>query len=365
MVPIDTFLDRVLTRPAKGVLHIHNEEFQAVVVPFAEILPEPFIERLCEFAESGIRVVFMRGFPIRSSQTEKHFQASLARLRANPFTAVLDHDILADQLSAWKVDDIRVADRQPHLRHYHYVHADEHLHFFVNESTRLTVDTRVRFRQKTTPTGYDALNNTRWRPSFRSYDGGIEVDLCLEPYESTFIVFGGGPDPSAGVPSQPPLKKNMSAGPALDGPWTISIATAKEFPAFKPAPEITGLENISAPDILPSFSGTVRYETGFEWVSGAAGERVFLDCGEVFEIAAVNLNGGDAGVCITPPYRVEITGLLRKGANSLRIDVTNTLVKQYPTNLDRVMPQEPSGLIGPVHIRIMKDRKDEPQVSKK
>jgi hypothetical protein len=65
----------------------------------------------------------------------------------------------------------------------------------------------------------------------------------------------------------------------------------------------------------------------------------------------VILNGQPAGVCIAPPYRAEITAYLRTGTNNLQIEVTNTLAKHFGDNIfDRSMPQEPSGLIGPVQI---------------
>ena len=54
---------------------------------------------------------------------------------------------------------------------------------------------------------------------------------------------------------------------------------------------------------------------------------------------------------IVPPYRFDVTVLLRTGANTLRIDVTNTLAKERGDGLlDRDMAQEPSGLLGPVRL---------------
>jgi hypothetical protein len=57
-----------------------------------------------------------------------------------------------------------------------------------------------------------------------------------------------------------------------------------------------------------------------------------------------------AGVRICPPYHLSVGALLRPGANTLAIEVTNTLVKQQRDFLSRYAQQEPSGLLGPVRL---------------
>ncbi len=42
--------------------------------------------------------------------------------------------------------------------------------------------------------------------------------------------------------------------------------------------------------------------------------------------------------------------MLRAGANTLVVEVTNTLVKDQNDFLSRYLPQEPSGLLGPVQV---------------
>ena len=46
----------------------------------------------------------------------------------------------------------------------------------------------------------------------------------------------------------------------------------------------------------------------------------------VRDAAVVYVNGKRAGAAWTPPYRVEVTGLLKEGDNEIRIDVGNTAV---------------------------------------
>jgi hypothetical protein len=51
--------------------------------------------------------------------------------------------------------------------------------------------------------------------------------------------------------------------------------------------------------------------------------KLFLDLGDVREIARVRLNGKDLGVVWTSPWRVEITAVVRPRGNRLEIEVAN------------------------------------------
>jgi hypothetical protein len=62
-------------------------------------------------------------------------------------------------------------------------------------------------------------------------------------------------------------------------------------------------------------------------------------------MAEVWINGEPAGKRLWAPYRFEISGLLQKGHNRIRIRVGNQ-VDNYYTN------PVPSGLLGPVEIEI-------------
>jgi hypothetical protein len=74
------------------------------------------------------------------------------------------------------------------------------------------------------------------------------------------------------------------------------------------------------------FSGTALYRAQFD--VGAAllgrGRTLWLDLGEVREMAAVRINGKQLGVLWKPPFAVEITAAVRAGRNSLVLRVTNT-----------------------------------------
>ena len=93
-----------------------------------------------------------------------------------------------------------------------------------------------------------------------------------------------------------------------------------------------------------------------------------LDLGQVAEVAEVSVNGAPTGITWKPPYRVDMTGLLKAGTNHLEVKVTNLWHNRivgdlkYPdageftkTNMKHKFNTDMellrSGLIGPVVLR--------------
>lgn len=154
---------------------------------------------------------------------------------------------------------------------------------------------------------------------------------------------------------------------SLEGPWTLA------FPAGWGAPETLRIDQLKSwtdLDLSPearAFSGTATYTTDFTLESLAAGACVELDMGRVAVIADVRVNGVPAGRVWTPPYRLDITRLIKPGVNRLTVDVTNTWFNRlvYDAGLDekarktwtikgpaKGTPLVPAGLLGPVVVRI-------------
>ena len=125
----------------------------------------------------------------------------------------------------------------------------------------------------------------------------------------------------------------------------------------------------SADDGVMYFSGTATYSKDIvapaAWFKPRA--KVVLDLGLVKEIAEVSVNGNAVGgILWKPPYRTDVTSLLKPGKNEIEIKITNlwpnriigdqqpNAKKQYawldyrPFQADT--PLLPSGLIGPVKV---------------
>jgi hypothetical protein len=96
-----------------------------------------------------------------------------------------------------------------------------------------------------------------------------------------------------------------------------------------------------------------------------AGQPLWIDLGEVRELAEVTVNGKVAGTAWHAPYRLDIGAVAKRGSNRLSIKVANLWVNRLigdrqpgaqkitwtalPTYTADA-PLKPSGLIGPVTL---------------
>jgi hypothetical protein len=154
-----------------------------------------------------------------------------------------------------------------------------------------------------------------------------ELPVTLGPLGSVFVVFRKAStanreplDPLAGntfVAAESP------APLALDGPWQV------EFPEGWGAPRTTNFAKLqswteSDNEGIRFFSGIATYRKTFELLESLAKrDRLFLELGDLAEIAEVTLNGKRLGLAWLPPYRIEISGAVHAGANQLEIRVAN------------------------------------------
>ena len=117
------------------------------------------------------------------------------------------------------------------------------------------------------------------------------------------------------------------------------------------------------------YSGTVIYNNTFNLLTEQyRDKRVYLDLGEMYNLAEVYINGKNAGVWWQPPFTGDITDFLENGVNQLEIHVVNLWPNRITgdnflpenerytkTNVIKFVkdyPLRPSGLVGPVRIKL-------------
>lgn len=112
--------------------------------------------------------------------------------------------------------------------------------------------------------------------------------------------------------------------------------------------ELVTLQSWTEYEGMNQYSGTIVYSANFELNENLQDSQVKLDLGDVHEMATVWVNRLNAGTYMWKPYLVEIGHMVRKGRNTLRIEVVNSLANRY----DGL--SLPSGLLGPVTIQVLK-----------
>ncbi|MFC0877315.1 glycosyl hydrolase [Saccharicrinis sp. FJH2] len=232
-----------------------------------------------------------------------------------------------------------------------------------NEARNITLSFRVDDKE---PVLYDPVRNTQYRlPDWQQHNARTELKYRFEPYQSVFVVFEDN-DPeylkSAG-------KNWLETKPVqrITGPWNVKFDP--EFGGPEEAVRFNKLTDWSknADTKIKYYSGTAVYSTSFEFSDELKeNQSVWLDLGEIANIAEVTLNGKSCGIAWTAPYRLRIDGALKSGNNELQIAVTNTwanrLIGDHQLPEDQRItwttapyrlegkPLGKAGLLGPVSI---------------
>lgn len=214
-----------------------------------------------------------------------------------------------------------------------------------------------------------ATGNMRIMPAYSPKENTTEVSMKLEPYESVFVVFreqagkvsANGPDVN-----YPPLTQLHD----LKGPWVVNFDSSQGGPLQPVVFQTLQDWSKSEDEKIKYFSGTAVYSCKFNLDKLPGEEKVIIDLGQVIAMAKVTINGKYAGGLWTSPYRLDLSRLVKKGVNELKIEVVNTWVNRLigdskiheeqrttwcPVNHYKPdSPLQPSGLFGPVTINLIK-----------
>lgn len=107
---------------------------------------------------------------------------------------------------------------------------------------------------------------------------------------------------------------------------------------------------------LRTYSGGMWYRKTIVITPGQAGsESLVLDLGDVVSSAEVVINGKSAGKRLSPPWKFDLTGLVKPGENRLEVLIYNTLGNFYLTTPSKYIGSTKSGLIGPVRLLTVSD----------
>jgi len=241
--------------------------------------------------------------------------------------------------------------------------ADGDLYFLDNRGdNEATVDANFRVTGKAPELWYSETGRTA-PASFTIAGGRTTVPLHLEPWGTVFVVFRKATKESSHV--IPKAAEKQVA--AVEGPWTVA------FQPGRGAPESVTLDklipwNESSDKGVKYFSGTGTYtktiQASPDWFK--QGATLWLDLGDVKNMAIVTVNGKEVGTVWHTPYRVDATAALKPGVNEVSVQVINAWVNrligdQQPDATAKYTfsawkaykadsPLLHSGLIGPVSI---------------
>ena len=345
---LDFFDDEMLRtvgKTEKGNLVLGASKHRVVVLPGIERMPLESMRKLDAFVKDGGILVATRRLPalapgLNVSDADKaEFKSTADRLfgGGNPLVKFVekDEDAGATIKSLLKPD----AEISPSSVEFGFVHrqnSDSDIYFIANTSNQKR-NVQITFRNSQVPAHvqfipkiWDAMNGREIRADIRNRSAdSTSIVLNFEPYESHVVVFSAGPAPAAAERIESVSSIDLSTD------WNVSFGKGQPTPMKQ-------LHSWADDDATRYFSGTATYERSFD-LSGTGG-RIILDFGEgtaltntgsrngmqtwydppIREAAVIYLNGIRAGSLWSPPYKLEVTKLVKPGRNDIRVEVGNT-----------------------------------------
>jgi N-acetylglutamate synthase-like GNAT family acetyltransferase len=367
-----------------GELQVGEQAYRLVVVPPTPIMSVEAVTRLEDLVRGGGRVIAYGELPTEEPKgRDAELRDALARLFATDgATRVTDTSGLAQALDAAQAPAAQLAPADPDVRVLRLRHGHDRVFLLMNEGTA-PVSTTATLPAAGTPEIWDPDDGshrvaTRFEGSQR--DGSTALPLELAPAQTVAVVFRGdehGRPQAAHLTSSPFEAESVrDAGPqtitarvvadragdfpltGAKGPRTY-LGTAHAKGSFAPIAvggtwrfrfDRAGTAFSERPlgswtQLDPAYSGTATYQKDVDLDAAdlAPGRRLILDLGAVRDTAHVTVNGTPAGRLLWEPYRVDITGALRAGTNTIEVQVANTPANEHGE-------AQASGLLGPVAL---------------
>ncbi|MDR1957838.1 MAG: hypothetical protein LBQ54_02140 [Planctomycetaceae bacterium] len=218
---------------------------------------------------------------------------------------------------------------------------DAELFFVINPGTSVLKKRFVFPVKDRVPELWDACKGIIRRTNKWKAEGDATfVDLTLEPDESVFVVFPKNTVPAYSQLKQPAAEVLEESSEEIRGTWNVRFEPKLETPfdmQFEPVDF-----RLHSDPAVKYFAGTACYEKTIRINAEDLGadKQILLDLGELHDIAAIKVNGKDAGVLWYPPYKADITSLIKTGENTLTLEISvnwaNRLIgdEQYPADFE-------------------------------
>jgi hypothetical protein len=350
-VSYDEISDRLLgkvTAGENGTVTSGGNGYRAIVLPKTSVIPVDTMKKLLELVNGGATLVVQGELPAdvpglndleaRRGQLKallaplafRDLQPGIRQAAVGKGRVVMAADVPAALAAAGVKGEPMVKDG---LRFIRRARPDGFDYFVVNRSEK-AVD-RV-------PLGADAQAAVVLDPRFadhagvaqvrHSQGGDAAVDLRVGPGEAYFV-------------------RTFTAAKAIDGrPWKNFTAAANPVP-------LAGTWNVTFVDggpVLPQpfsarqlaswttrddpeakrFAGTAKYTLTFNAPANPNASDWQLDLGKVGDSARVTLNGKPLGALWAPPFALTLGDALRRGQNTLEVEVTNVAANRI-ADMDR------------------------------
>ena len=347
------------SRAANGALLTPGgTRYGALLVPQVEGIKAEAAEKIAVMARAGVTVVFTDRVPQRDvtlkdrDQRDRRVKAAIASALSSGAIISPNGDIVETLRRRQMRGNLRFTAQQRDGLAFVQRRVGARTVTFLANTADASRDATMVLPGRGGVSRWDAMDGTREPVSSRSGPDGVTVPITLAAGESILLVqdpgTAPGPQPSRRIVSTLALP---TRGWALrvDGHGSNATAVHRDFGQV-------ALGDWSGRSELTRFSGRGAYHRQLVLPPGwrQGNSRVFLNLGQVHDMATVTINGRTLPAAITAPFRVDLTSALRDGANDLTITVYNTPNNAMisPAGAFKTLKPVPAGLVGPVILEL-------------
>lgn len=361
--------------------------YKTLVIPSLEMMPIATLENILKLAENGATIIFQdlpKDVPGFHDLENRRVQFK-SLLESIPFQAV-DKNIKTASVGDGKI--MLSSDLSMVLKNTKIIpetinqtglkfikrKAQEDTYYYLVNHTAINFDQIVELR-------VSAQHAILMNPNHGNFgkiintnaNGKSKVRVQLKSGESIIVRCT---DKSVSEIADWEYTKASKESISMKGPWTLTFSQGG--PAL---PSSTQLEKLRSWTTLNdekavNYSGQGNYEYQLN-LDGELADEYILDLGKVAESAKVWINDQEVGVLWSWPFEVQVGKYLKKGSNSIKIEVANLMANRVrymdrqgmewrkfheinfvniyykPFDASNWNPM-PSGLMGPVVLRGMK-----------
>jgi glycosyl hydrolase family 106( putative alpha-L-rhamnosidase) len=375
-----------------SVLAVGPQRYRAIVLPAVRTMPLATMRFLETFTKAGGIVIAVDrapesvpGFLVEDS-AGLEFNGIRARVfAADTAAAPVPLASLTATLQKRLPPDVRLEPASPDIGHAHRRAGTNDVYFVANTANTAR-QARLTVRARGKAEWWDPLTGTV-RPAEIVASGPetMTVQLDLDAYGSALLAIAAGPPPRVTAARVRPASTRRVE---VTGPWQLKV------PGVDGARTLERVRSWEADEATRFASGVAEYRTTFDVGVLPKTARVTVDFGTgkpleaaptdnrvpgmrawleapVREAARVYVNEKEAGDVWCPPWRLDITRVVKPGANELVVRVGNTALNAMAgrplpdyrllslrygerfqaQTMDQVKPL-PSGLLGPVRVDI-------------
>ncbi|HPE76227.1 MAG TPA: glycosyl hydrolase [Draconibacterium sp.] len=211
------------------------------------------------------------------------------------------------------------------LRYTHRI-TEEHDIYFVSNRTDTTVEDICAFRvRQGVPEIWDPVTGeTRFLTDFKSEKGLTSIPLHFDRHQSYFIVFSHSNKQERPKDISKPNFPVFKTTEILEGKWQVSFDAKWGGPENITFDSLTDW-SVNQNEGIKYYSGMAKYSKTFDLESSVNSSKnsVYLNLGEVKNMARITLNGKNLGILWTSPWRLNISEVIKNKGNKLEIEVVN------------------------------------------